>query len=1104
MKNYIFTFLATIFQVAFIFAQPYLQWESRFNGPIANDQGSVIAVDAGGNVYVTGSSDGITGTSDYLTIKYNAAGDTLWSRRYNGNADGVDEALAIKVDPSGNAYVTGRSQGNGSGYNIVTIKYNSFGVQQWASIFSGQANSINIGYNLAVDVFGNVYVVGGNSVEGSVVVKYNSSGAMQWSQYVTLGTYQNKKFITINNNDGNIIIAGGTSIFSPYYVRALNSATGNVVQSYNTSPINYSWGIPNVLILDGLGNIYVTSESSYSGSSTPRIVYTTKFTYPGTNNQSYAWSQYTYVTATGSTLVGVDMKIDNDVNVYVLAKWYTGSNFYFLVKKLNPSGNQLWAIPTTSAEAIEGTPVSLSLGNSINQPAIYLAGYTFNGDIKTIKLSNDGDTLWTQVYDCGNNGIDIASAMVMDNCDNIYITGSSNCNGTFKDVKTIKYAAAEPPTITGPTSFCLGSSVTLASSQANSYLWSNGATTQSITVSSSGNYSVTVTNAPGCSLSSSVVTVTAHPLPATPTISGPTTFCEGASVTLTSSQAQSYLWSNGATTQSITVSTPGNYSVTVGNAAGCTAASSPVTVSMNPSPPVPAINTNGPTTFCQGGSVTLTSSQAQSYQWSNGATTQSITVSTPGNYSVTVANASGCTAASSPMSVIVNPLPPIPTITPDGLTTFCQGNSVTLTADEAHSYLWSNGATTRSITVSAPGNYSVTVSNATGCTAASFPISVSVNPSPPIPAINADGPTTFCQGGSVILTTDPAHSYLWSNGATTQNITVFSSGNYSVTVANDFGCTAASSNSINVAVNPLPATPTISGPTAFCEGASITLNSSQAQSYLWSNGATTQSIIVSTPGIYSVTVGDAAGCTAASAPVNVSVNPLPPIPNITPDGPTTFCEGNSVELTADEAHSYLWSNGATTQTITVSSTGIYAVTVANAAGCSAASATMNVVVNPTPTVDLGEDKELEPGEQVVLDATGEGLSYEWSTGATTPTITVDSPGIYSVTVENSFGCTATDTIEIIVTSSQDQYLNYTITIYPNPANDIVYIKCEGSPTTSVRLRGNLGNLLLEDNAFVPDGAVRTMHLEKIPAGHYYIEIIGKDFRKAVPFVKIAN
>lgn len=142
----------------------------------------------------------------------------------------------------------------------------------------------------------------------------------------------------------------------------------------------------------------------------------------------------------------------------------------------------------------------------------------------------------------------------------------------------------------------------------------------------------------------------------TPSISanGPITFCQGGSVVLTASGGSTYLWSNGATTASITVATSGTYSVIATNAAGCKGTSAATIVTVNPNPTA-TISANGPLIFCQGGSVVLTASLGSGYLWSTGTTTQNITVSTSGNYTVAVTNANACQSTSAATLVTVNP-----------------------------------------------------------------------------------------------------------------------------------------------------------------------------------------------------------------------------------------------------------------------------------------------------------------------------------------------------------------------------------------------------------------------------------------------------------------
>ncbi len=290
-------------------------------------------------------------------------------------------------------------------------------------------------------------------------------------------------------------------------------------------------------------------------------------------------------------------------------------------------------------------------------------------------------------------------------------------NGTCSRTSS-KFVSALPvpatPTITssGPATFCQGGGITLTSSPASLYQWSSGETTRSIFVTTAGSFSVTTSNANGCSATSAPFLTSVNPLPsATITASGPVTFCQGGSVTLSAPAGMSsYSWSNGATTPSISVATSGSYSVTVTNANGCSATSAATTVTVN-APPAASITAGGPTNFCAGGSVTLSATAGMSsYSWSNGATTQSINVSTSGNYSVTVTNASGCSATSAATAVTVDQ-PPVITSQPASVTirkNTATTLSVAASSPRPLSYQWFKGPS---------GNTSAPVA---GATAASF------------------------------------------------------------------------------------------------------------------------------------------------------------------------------------------------------------------------------------------------------------------------------------------------------------------------------------------------------------------------------------------------
>jgi len=341
-------------------------------------------------------------------------------------------------------------------------------------------------------------------------------------------------------------------------------------------------------------------------------------------------------------------------------------------------------------------------------------------------------------------------------------------------------------------------------------------------------------------------------------------------VTLSAPAGYSYLWSNGATTQGITATATGSYFVTV-SANGCSSTSTAQQVTVHPLPPA-SVTASGPLTLCQGSSVTLSAPAGYSYLWSNGATTQSISVSASGSYGVTV-SANGCSSNSTSQVVTVNPTPPS-NVVASGPLTFCQGGSVALVAPSGYAYVWSNGATTQSINATTSGTFTVTVYG-NGCSSTSAPVQVSVIPNPSA-VVTASGSLSFCQGGSVTLVAPAGGTYLWSNGAITQSISVTSAGVYSVVVTAN-GCSTTSANQqVNVLPVP-PATVTASGSLTFCEGGSVGLMAPAGFSYAWSTGATTQSIVASATGAYSVTVSDNT-CSATSSPVAVTavVNNLTP------------------------------------------------------------------------------------------------------------------------------------------------------------------------------------------------------------------------------------
>lgn len=594
------------------------------------------------------------------------------------------------------------------------------------------------------------------------------------------------------------------------------------------------------------------------------------------------------------------------------------------------------------------------------------------------------------------------------------------------------------PAISGGTAqtVCATSRVLTATPSGSTYLWSTGATTQSITATSSGTYTCTLTH-PTCGATTLTQVLTLLPPPGIVTLtpSGTVNYCTGTPVTVTAPAGYaSYAWSTGATTQSITVTPTSTVNVTVTNAAGCTGISASTFINSIAAPITPTVSVNGPLTFCAGGSVTFTSSPGTSYQWSNGATTQSIVVTSSGTYQVRVANASGCWSAWSNAQTVNVLAAPSASILQGSSITVC-GSSQLLTASQGSAYAWSTGATTQSVAVNASGTYEVTVTAIGGCGSASATTSVTLLSNPAAPVISPAGPVTLCVGGTLTANPSGFAAYEWNSNETTQSVSVLSSGTYSVRVRDANGCWSPMSAGVAVTVTAGAQTLTISPAVAILCTGSVTLDAGSGYtSYIWSTGATTQTIVATAVGTYSVTATGPTGCwfigsrtVTAATPPNVSITPAAP----------AICAGQSVTFDAGAGFtSYLWSTGATSQSVTASSAGTYSVTVTNASGCTGNdSEVLTVNANPTPSITPAAPA-ICPGQSVTLNAGAGFTSYLWSTGATSQSIAASTAGTYSVTVTNANGCMGTDS-EVL-----------TVNANPSPSiTPVAPVSCGGQPVT---------------------------------------------------------
>lgn len=720
---------------------------------------------------------------------------------------------------------------------------------------------------------------------------------------------------------------------------------------------------------------------------------------------------------------------------------------------VSPSATTTYTVTSTSGTG--GCPASATQTITVHPVPVADAGPDVSHCIgASITLQGSGGTTYSWSPAVGLSSSTAATPTVSAPLTGSYVLTVTNAQGCIDTDDVL--VTVNPLPVANPgagAANCSGTGAQLNGSGGTSFQWApaTGLNNPSIanpiaTPNTTTNYTLTVTDANGCVSSPSnpiSVTVFSQPNPPAITASGPLTFCQGGSVTLSVNGGVSYQWSNGQTGSSITVNQSGNYSVTLTDGNGCTSPSSaPVTVTVTPGPPAPVITAAGPLTFCQGSTVQLNSSAASSYTWSNGATTASITVNSSGNYTVTIADANGCQSSSNPVTVTVNPNPATPLITNTGAAAFCPGGSTQLQAPAANSYAWSNGATTQSITVNQTGVFTVTVTDANGCVSLpSAPFSTTLHPQPPAPTINAGGPLSFCQGSAVTLSTTAAQSYQWSNGATTSTISPAASGTFTVSIVDFNGCPSAPSAPVNVTVWPLPPAPVISatGALAFCEGGSVSLQSTGNGLISWNNGQTGTPLEVLTSGQYTATQTDANGCTSLNSnPLQVNVLPLSSQPVITASGPLDICQGDSVTLSSSLALSYLWNTGETTRDIKVGASGNYTVTTTSP--CPGPNMTASVTVQvrpfPIPQISASATTACIP-DRINFSASSSGIGpfiYSWNFGngitssSAAPTHQYTQPGAYTVslTLTDVIGCTGSSTMPEQINMLPRANLSYNI------------------------------------------------------------------------------
>lgn len=913
------------------------------------------------------------------------------------------------------------------------------------------------------------------------------------------------------------------------------SGSIDITVSNGVLPLTFAWSGPNgfTASTEDLANI---EAGNYSVEVTDGNLCTVSTGIEIENTNSPVLSFVATNTTCGESTGAIDLVLEN--STAPTFAWSGPNGFSATTEDIIGLEAGIYTVIVTDGLCIEtgsqlitntdGPTASLSVVNDTicNGSDVVLtfqftgeAPFTFTyseGILPVTVTSFDGNT-YTAIVNPSTNTTYSLTSIVSD--------ANPTCIGSIVNpsVNVVVNPNPTQPLITanGPTIFCEGGSVVLTSNSASNNVWNitgPDQLNQSITVNTSGAYSVTVLNSFGCADTSESIVVEVIPSGQI-TANNDTTVCAGSVLQFIATGGDNYVWSPSIYLSGTIIANPvcipfetTTYIVT--GSSTCGSGSDTIVVTVNP---IVDTDLGDDITVCQNESLVLSVENVPgaSYLWgpvdaivgSNSSSSATINTSDATEVFVQTTNTNGCVFSD---TVQVNITLPTATfnIVANGPTTFCEGESLVLQASTGNLVTWSNGLENfDEILVTESGSYSAVFSGG-NCPAYSDTIVVTVIPSPEI-EILTQGSTTICDGNCLTLNASETSNITWTSpdGSTSNNATLQACvGGWYYLSRVENSCTGIDSVLITVAPALVAPIITLDGSSILCDGqTTATLTSSYAIGNQWFLngdpivGETGSSIEVSEGGSYTVVVTSPEGCSATSAAQGITVKPVVPIDVTAAD--TVVCNGEvvNIQLSATGGFvSYLWDvTGETTSSIVAINTGIFTVTGTTEDGC-VSNASIQIINNSPFELNLSSpvffddfNVSAQGANDGSIDLTvfgGSGaFTYDWSNGGTTSDLSGLGGGVYTVTVTDEQGCAETDSINLKEPTAIKLPNGFT----PNGDgfNDFYVIKgIQGYPGNKVNIFNRWGNLVFSTQDYQNnwDGLSNDGNL--LPDGTYFIVV----------------